>query len=516
MANTAFKTYANEHGGRVLILLLLFLLAIYQFIHAGFNAFAVICLSPLLVLVAIIAFRNKMLVFWSLNIINVCLLNMNIHLPGPVSLYNESLELLLIALALIDVKDSHFERTGNTMLLAIMAWCAYCTLQVLNDTCSLGINVAAWYTGARLMAFQLLYIFLVFSLYISKPEILIKYLYLWGVIALFATFWVWKQKNIGLTDIENSFLQGRGRNTHVLYGGSLIRYFSIYSDAASFGIGIASTAVAFIIFGITAKIKKFKIYFLLVGAAATWAMFPSGTRTAMACMIAGFFVYIFLSKSFKIAIPFTILFAFIVFILAFTTIGNGNQSIRRMRSTFDRNDASANTRTINQETMKKYMKEAPFGIGIAQGYGSVPANNKYALMSTIPADSEYVYIWLRTGVVGITTFLICMAIMLIGACWIVFFVLKSPSLRGIGAGFCCAFVSMQLGGYGNQVLLQYPNGVQFYGGLAIVYVLPFFEKEWIAYETKILTEQKEKKRLRLEKIEKMRVKPWYSWIYKYL
>jgi hypothetical protein len=166
--------------------------------------------------------------------------------------------------------------------------------------------------------------------------------------------------------------------------------------------------------------------------------------------------------------------------------------------------------------MKKYMREAPFGIGIAQGYGSVPANNKYALMSTIPADSEYVYIWIRTGEVGITLFLILTAIMLIGACWIVFFTLKSPSLRGIGAGMCCAFVAFQLGGYGNQVLMQFPNCLQFYGGLTIVYVLPFIEKEWIAYETKILAEQAEKKRLRLEKIEKMRVKPWYSWIYKYL
>ena len=36
------------------------------------------------------------------------------------------------------------------------------------------------------------------------------------------------------------------------------------------------------------------------------------------------------------------------------------------------------------------------------------------------------------------------------------------------------------------------------------------------YENDIIKEQKEKKRLRLEKIEKMRVKPWYSWIYKYL
>ena len=43
-----------------------------------------------------------------------------------------------------------------------------------------------------------------------------------------------------------------------------------------------------------------------------------------------------------------------------------------------------------------------------------------------------------------------------------------------------------------------------------------YEKEWIEYESNILNKQEEKHRLRLEKIEKMRVKPWYSWMYKYL
>ena len=106
--------------------------------------------------------------------------------------------------------------------------------------------------------------------------------------------------------------------------------------------------------------------------------------------------------------------------------------------------------------------------------------------------------------------------MLGGACWLVFFTIKSPSLRGVGAGLCCAFVSQQLGGYGNQVLMQFPNCIIFYGGLSIVYILPFIEKEWTEHETKKINIQEENKRILLEKIEKMRVKPWYSWIYKYL
>ena len=421
------------------------------------------------------------------------------------SLYNEMFEIILIAMAIIDVKEAKFERCGNIMLFALSIWCGYCTLQVLNDTCGLGIDVGGWFTAARMMAFQLLYAFIVFTIYISSPKILVKYLYIWGALAFFASFWVWKQQYIGFTVAENAFLQGRGRSTHFLQAGTLIRYFSIYGDAANFGIGIASTAVAFIIFGITAKIKKIKIFFLIVGSACTYAMFASGTRTAMVCLMAGLMVYIFLSKSIKIAIPFTILFGIFAVIIVFTNIGQGNQQIRRMRSAFNKNDASANTRSINQEAMKKYMKEAPWGIGMNIGYQNVPANNKYTFMAKVPPDSEYVYIWIHTGVIGITTFLICTAIMILGACRVVLFSLKCPSLRGIGAGLTCAMVSQQLGGYGNQVLMQFPNGLVFFGGLTIVYVLPWIEKEWIEYENKILAKQEEKKRLKLEKKRALRV-----------
>ncbi|MBR3078911.1 MAG: O-antigen ligase family protein [Prevotella sp.] len=503
---SALRTYAKDNGGRVSLLFLLFLLAIYEFITAGFPAFAVICMLPVLVLAVLVAFHFRMLCFWILIVINYFVQWKNFPQVGiPISLYNELLEIILLTLAIIDVKEARFERTANIMLYTLIIWCGFCTLEVLNDTCGIGIDVGAWYTTARSIAYQIMYAFLVFSIYISSPKILIKYLYVWGALALFACFWVWKQKNYGFTDIENAWLQNKGRTTHILQGGTLIRYFSIYNDAANFGIGIASTAVAYLIFAITAKIKKHRIFFLVTGLACAWAMFPSGTRTAIACLMAGIMAYVFLSKSFKIAVPVTITFALFVSFLAFTDIGNGNQSIRRMRSAFDTSDASANVRTINQRAMKKYLAEAPWGIGMAVGYQNVPANNKYTFMATVPPDSEYVFIWIHTGVIGITIFLICTAVMILGACWIVLFRLKSPSLRGIGAGLCCAMISQQMGGYGNQVLMQFPNCLAFYGGLTIVYILPFLENEWIAYEQEQLASEEEKKRLKLEKKRASRV-----------
>lgn len=501
-SSTAFRTSVSElGGGRMIILLLLFALAIYQFMNAGFSAFATVCSIPIIVLVMIIAFKRHIYVFWTLILINSILQWHSLSLPSgiPMSMYNEALEMLLIALAIIDAKEYHFDRCANFMFFSLVIWCLFCTLEILNDTCGMGVDVAAWYQGTRMIALQMLYAFIVFSLYINTPNVLIRYLFIWGAIALFASFWVWKQSTFGFTRAEEMWLNGPGRVTHIIQGGSLIRYFSIYSDAANFGIGIASTAVAFIIFGITSKIKKHKIFFLITGAAAAWATFPSGTRTAIACLIAGFMAYVFLSKSVKIAVPVTILFGLFVFMLAFTDIGQGNQQIRRMRSAFDKEDASANVREINQAAMRKYLKEAPWGLGIGLYNTNIPANNKYYFVVNTPSDSEYVSIWVRTGKIGLIVFLFTTALMLIGACIIVLFKLKSPSLRGIGAGLCCAFVSQQLGGYGNMVLMQFPNCLIFYGGLAIVYVLPLIEEEWIKYEEGILATQKEKKVLKLKK-----------------
>ena len=492
--------YAHENGGRVLILFLLFLLAIYEFLHSGLNTFAIICISPILILVGYSIFKWRMAAFWGLIIANYFVSFKNIYIPGPLSLVDEAIELLLIAIAIIDTRtQAHFERIFNTMLLAISIWFGLCIVEIFNNTCGLGINLTAWFTGARLMSIQLFWIQIVFSLYITSPQILIRYIKIWAYLSLFSAFWTWKMINIGLTDTETSFLYGAGMNTHLLQAGTLIRYWSVFSDAANYGCHAASAALAFIIFGITSKIKKDKIFFLLVSVAVIWGMFQSGTRTAMFCMVGGFVVFLILSKSVRIMVPSAIVGAILLILLVFTNIGNGNQQIRRMRTAFNKKDASANVRDINKAAIAKYMKDAPWGIGIGMFEKDIPAWNKFKIVSQIPPDSEYVFIWVRTGAIGVSIFALCMIIILSGASYIVLFKLKSPSLIGIGAGMCAAFTAIQLGGYANQVIFQYPNGLTFYGGMAIVYLLPYLEPAWIEYEQQRLKEQEEKKRLKLEK-----------------
>lgn len=493
-------TYSRENGGRVLLLFLLFALALYELSTSGFNSFTIICLSPLAILFAYVAFRWKMAIFWLLIVVNWFIMNRNLNIPIPKSLADELLELTLIAIAIIDVRTTpRFGRAWNIMLLAISIWCVLCCIEIFNDTCNLGININAWFTGARLMALHLVWIILVFSLYITSPQILLNYLRLWAGLSLFSAFWTWKMINIGFTATESSWLYNSGYVTHILNGGTLIRYWSTFNDAANYGCNAGSSAIAFIIFGITSKLRKDKIFFFITALIVIWGMFQSGTRTAMFTMIAGYALFLVLSRSSKILIPSAIAGAFFLFILIFTNIGNSNQQMRRMRSAFKKDDASATVRDVNKAAIAKYMKDAPWGIGIGMMSDNIPAWNRYKILSEIPPDSEYVFIWVRTGLIGVSVFTFCMILMLCGACYVVLFKLKSKSLIGIGGGLCSAFTAIQISGYANQVIYQYPNGLTFFGGLAIVYILPYLEPEWNKYEENRLTKQEERKQIKLEK-----------------
>ena len=492
--------YTNENGGRVLLLFLLFMLAIFQFINSGFPTFAIVCISPLLVLAVYILFKWRMSAFWALIFFNYFIQMHDFPYIIPLSLWNESLEIILISIAIIDARQTpQFGRCVNFMLFALIIWCTFCTLQALNNTCDLGIDIGSWYTGVRMMAFQILYAFIVFTIYINSPKRLINYLRFWAVLSLFSAYWTWKQIHIGLTPIENAFLYGPGSRTHLLNAGTLIRYFSTFSDAANYGCNAAAAAVTFIIITITSKITLERLFFGIVSACVIWGMFQSGTRTAIFTLGAGLATFVVLSKSIKIAVPFSIGFAIFAYIIIFTNIGQGNQQIRRMRSAFDKSDASASVRDINKAAISKYLKDAPWGLGIGSTQANIPANNKYRKLSDIPPDSEYVYIWVHTGIIGLTVFIITTLMMWLGACWITLFKLKSRSLMGIGASLCGAFVAIHLGGYANQVLMQFPNCLTFYGGLTIVYILPYLEPEWIKHEEMRLAKIEEKKRLRLEK-----------------
>lgn len=502
-----YKTTSNDTGGRALMLFLLFGIGMYSFVTSGLPGLTIIALIPAIAFIAYLTFKYDMFSFWALFTVNYFVMFYSRHytIPIPVSITLEFFEIILLVAAIIKVRGFDFQNCLNPMGFILFVWLAFGILQAFNDTMGLGLNWGAWFQGFNISFITLYFIFLVHSLYISNPQRLMRYLLVFAAFSIFGALWVWKQKNIGFTDAERQWLETSGRATHILQAGTLIRYFGTFTDAANMGCNMACVAVMSTIIAITTKLKRHRLLFAVTALLCIYAMMQSGTRTAMACFIVGLAAYVFLSKSFKIAIPFSIIFAIFIFILAFTKIGEGNQQIRRMRTVFNRNDASKGVREHNQDVMRKYMKDAPWGIGVGDRSKHVPPTHKYRIMTIIAPDSEYVFFWIHTGQIGLILLIIVNLTILLGASIVTMFRIKNPRLRGIAAGITCAFVSLQLGGYANQVLFQFPNGIMFYGAISVVFVLPRMEQSYNEWETKMLAAQEERKRLKLEKKRASRV-----------
>ena len=507
----AFAASGNNLGGRVFVLFLLFLFALYVFTTSGITAFAAICILPVLAIFLFLALRHPNALFWYIFSINYFVMGLVRYgyIPVQVTVVTVLPQVLLIVALIVHPRKGK-NSLGTPMIFAIMLWTFYLIIQVFNETCGLPISIGNWLTNLNFFSLYFILAYVLISKVINTPENIMRFLRLWAIFSIIATYWAWRQKNIGWDQAEWRWLVSGAMRTHMI-GGS-IRYFSFFSDAANFGCNMGASAALFYILALTSKLKKDKILFSVTGVFCTYSFFASGTRSGLVCFMVAIMLYVFLAKSLKLATTVIVLGGLFVFVMAFTNIGEGNMQIRRMRSAFNTNDASLNVRDLNKQALKKYLQDAPFGMGINIDEGKIPKFNKYKIVYETPNDSTYVFFWQRTGIVGVYVFSIMNIIILLGGCIITFFRLNNKACKGIAAALCCGFLGIQAGGYANHILMQYPNLILFYGGMAIVYLLPAIEPDYIAYEEKKIALQEEKKRLKQEKREKSRVKTWFKWV----
>jgi len=168
-------------------------------------------------------------------------------------------------------------------------------------------------------------------------------------------------------------------------------------------------------------------------------------------MISGFFMLIIVFVFFK-----------------YTTIGQGNDQIRRMRTAFDPNDASLQVRLDNQKLLKRTMPSRTFGGGI--GHGGVKAQ-KYlpnAYLSQIPTDSGYVLIWVEMGIVGLLLHLFILFYVVGKSSYRIMFRIRDPNLRLKIAALTSGMFGIMVANYGNAVLYQMPTSMLIYTSMALM------------------------------------------------
>ena len=313
-------------------------------------------------------------------------------------------------------------------------------------------------------------------------------LIIWSVFILIATLKGYWQKSYGFNEKEKFFLYVLGgAKTHIIWSG--IRYFSFFSDAANFGVHAAIAATTFAISSF--YIRKFwlKVYILFVAICALYCIGISGTRVAVAIPMVGLLVFCILSKNWKTMLCcFAIVGTSFVFFY-FTNIGSSNPYIFKMRSAFrPKEDASYIVRIENKKRMRILMQDHPLGYGLGLSKGE-RFNPKYIM--PYPPDSWLVSVWVETGQIGLILYITAHVLLFAWCSWILLCKVQNGRIRGLIGAWLCMAIGFFVAAYANDVM-QYPNTIPIYTGLALCFAAPHIDK--ISNATLVENDNKEEKK----------------------
>jgi hypothetical protein len=346
--------------------------------------------------------------------------------------------------------------------LFAVIWFAYSLFQLVNPEAR---STAAWFSGRGVSVYMFLLVPLTLLL-INSNNRLDTFLYIWGIFSALATLKGIMQLKFGVDAAEQAWLNEGNYKTHILFG--KLRVFSFLSDAGQFGGNQGYTAVVFTIYSMAQKNMRKKMFFVAVALLAFYGMIISGTRGAMGVPVAGFMAFFILRKNIRVLSIGVALLAVIFIFFKYTTIGQGNDQIRRMRTAFDPNDASLQVRLDNQKILSKYMASRPFGGGI--GHGGVKAQRflPNAFLSQVATDSWYVLVWVEQGIVGLLLHLFILFYTVGKASYKVMFKIRDPLLKLKIMALISGMFGVMVASYGNAVLGGMPTGILIYISMAIM------------------------------------------------
>lgn len=409
-------------------------------------------------------------------------------------LFSTAIILLFTLICLIQLSND--ERTNwkpgqNTMTWLFVIWLLYYVLEALNPN-----NVmAAWNINlAPYALIPLICAFIVPVVIRTKKDIELL-LIIWSVFVLIFTLKGYWQKNHGFSSKDLYFLYALGgARTHIIWSG--IRYFSCFSDAANYGVHAAMSAVTFAIAAFFVDSKWKRLYFLFIAFCGVYGLGISGTRSAMGVLMGGMLMITIIAKNWKALLGGIAISAGVFCFFYFTNIGNGNQYIYKMRSSFHpTEDASYMVRVENRMRMKELMARKPIGYGIGL---SKAGNFESKEQMPYPPDSWLVSVWVETGIVGLILYLGIHGILFAWCSWILMFKVRDKRLRGLVAAWICMDAGFFIAAYVNDVM-QYPNQLTVYIGFALCFAAPHIDKR--------LSEKKEEKE---EKEEKEKEEPVFT------
>lgn len=389
------------------------------------------------------------------------------YIKAPIGLAIDFL--LVITWISVGVSKSYvyeWKNTNRFSVLFVIVWFCYITLQLFNPE-SLGTE--PWFYAMRGMALYPMLIFPLLYILINRDIDINWLIKVWFAISILAAIKGFLQKYVACDHFEKIWLAQGGAVTHVLFG--QLRAFSFYSDAGQFGAAMAHASLSsFILFNGPYKRWQKTIFFILF-LLFFWGYLVSGTRGAIAVIASGILVYLVLSKNFKLLIWGSVMVGAFYYFMAFTTIGQGQYEIRRLRTAFTEGseDASMLVRKDNQRKLKGFLADKPFGGGIGSAGDWGRRFHPDSVLANIATDSYYVRIWAESGIVGLSLIVIFFGHFLARGLFLLWF-MEESAYRNKLLALYCGVVGVMVASYSNSVFSQFPSSMICYSSMCFIYM----------------------------------------------
>jgi hypothetical protein len=425
-----------------------------------------IMVIPFLVAYLILLFQKPIIGLYTTVCLGFLILGIMRYVDIPMTGLSIDAILLLTFLSLI-FKNFYtkvdWKPAKKDITLLAGLWFAYGLLSFLNPEIR---NYSTWLSSFRGISVYMLLVVTLTLLMMNTNKRVNYFFVVWGIFSILATLKGIMQVTIGVDHWEKAWLDAGAYSTHLIFG--KLRVFSFLSDAGQFGATQAYSGVVFIILSFVQKDLRRKIFYLTVGLLGIYGMFLSGTRGAISVPLVGFMLY-FVLKGNKVVLMSGIVFMVLVFVFfKFTNIGQDVQQIRRMRTAFDPNDASLQTRLANQKTLSKYLASRPFGGGLGHAGKKAKKALPNTFLANIATDSWFVMIWAEQGVVGLILHLFILFYILIKASYLVMYKIRDPIVKMNTTAMACGMAGIMVASYGNAVLGQVPTSMLIYISMALM------------------------------------------------
>lgn len=357
-----------------------------------------------------------------------------------------------------------FRHLNTDLFWLAIVWMVVTILQILNLELP---NSIGWLQEMRSATLYWVMVVPLTILVFNKKTDVRLFLDIIILISFLGALYGIKQLYFGVDAAENRWLEAGGKQTHIIFG--KLRIFSFYTEAAQFGASQAQVAIICFILALGPHTKFRKFLYVIVGLFLFYGMTISGTRSALAGIIGGGFIFLVLCKQLKVIFLGVVVGLSFLCFLKFTTIGNSNDNIRRLRSGVDANDASFQVRLQNQRILKEALKNKPFGTGVGTSGEWGKIYNQHISTAQIPPDSLIVKVWVMYGVIGLILWLSIMFYILGKSAGIIWNT-RDPVLRNQLSALCAGFGGVLIVSYGNEIMNTLPSSTIVYVSWALIWM----------------------------------------------